>query len=107
MGLEPLASALRIRLPANAKYLPFRKLRHQEILRVVPFFPIPYHRVYAVCCYFCPRIGHLEIHFRKTTACAHLHGTIVSDDLREAASSNFGIGIQNSSSEENLDQAAH
>src|SRR5437899_12287188 len=38
----------------------FESCSHQEISRVFPFFPIPYHRVYVTSCFFWPRIGHLE-----------------------------------------------
>src|SRR5260370_2489600 len=30
----------------------FESCSHQEISRVFPFFPIPYHRVYVASCFF-------------------------------------------------------
>ena len=60
-GFEPRASALRIGLPANAKYLPFRKLQPP---REIKGFPVLSHslpsRIRRVLL-FLPRIGHLEL----------------------------------------------
>jgi hypothetical protein len=60
--VELLASALRIRLSAKTEVIAFSKVAAtEENLGVFTPFPIPYHGVYAVCDYFWPHIGRLEI----------------------------------------------
>ncbi len=47
----------------NLGYCLFKSCSHQEISRVFLFLPIPYHRIYVACSYFCPRIGHLGFRY--------------------------------------------
>jgi hypothetical protein len=46
----------------NVSICLFKSCSHQEISRVFPFLPIPYHRLPVASCSFWPRIGHLEFH---------------------------------------------
>jgi hypothetical protein len=61
-GIEPLTSALRIRLSAKTLSIClFESCSHRRKIEVFPFFPIPYHLICVACSYFWTRIGHLEI----------------------------------------------
>ncbi len=54
-------------LGKNVSNCLFESCSHQRKIEVFLFFPIPYHRVYAECSYFWPRIGHLA--FRQPNNC--------------------------------------
>src|SRR5687768_12038367 len=86
----------------------FKSCSHRRKIEVLPFFPIPYHRVYAVCCYFCPCIGQLGMkshyfvsdrltgvyagHFDHPTQVAHVWNPVCFTASFNFAFSNVGCG---------------
>jgi len=59
-GFEPPTSVPNHRCGKKLSFCHFESSSHHEFVRVLQFFHMRYQRLSALCCGFCPQIGHTK-----------------------------------------------